>query len=409
VRCSGAQIVATQTRQVVAPTVAVNHAAPEVVVPLLRSTSLLLFLLGCRDDPAPAAPLPAALALAPVASGLSSPVFLTSPKDDPRLFILEQAGRIRIIENGTLLTTPFLDITSQVGSGGERGLLGLAFHPRFSTNGFFFVNYTGTDGHTRVARFTVSANRNVADAGSRKQIIQVNQPYANHNGGMIAFGPDGMLYIGMGDGGSGGDPENHAQTRSDLLGDMLRLNIDVGDPYTPAAGNPFLNTQNVLPEIWAWGLRNPWRFSFDRANGNLYIADVGQGAREEINVVSGTAAGLNYGWRIMEGTRCYGADNCNQSGLTLPLLDYDHSNGACSITGGYVYRGSAVPGIVGHYFYSDYCAGFLRSFRYSGGAAADQTNWGLDLGNVLSFGEDAAGELYVLTSDGRVRRIIEAS
>jgi len=288
-------------------------------------------------------------------------------------------------------------------------LLGLAFHPRYATNGFFFVNYTGTDGHTRVARFTVSANRNIADASSRKQIIQVNQPYANHNGGMIAFGPDGMLYIGMGDGGSGGDPENHAQNRADLLGDMLRLNIDLGDPYTPAAGNPFLDTQNVLPEVWAWGLRNPWRFSFDRANGNLYIADVGQGAREEINVVSATAAGLNYGWRIMEGTRCYGTDSCNQSGLTLPLLDYDHSGGACSITGGYVYRGSAVPGIGGHYFYSDYCAGFLRSFRYSGGAAADQINWGLDLGNVLSFGEDAAGELYVLTSDGRVRRIIEAS
>ena len=378
-------------------------------MPIARLTTLLAALLGCSDSEPTPPPLPSELAVVPVATGLASPVFLTAPANDARLFVLEQAGRIRIIEGGTLLPAPFLDITSIVGSGGERGLLGLAFHPRYATNGFFFVNYTGVDGHTRVARYTVSADRNVASVGSAKLIIRVDQPYSNHNGGMIAFGPDGMLYIGMGDGGSGGDPENHAQNRADLLGDMLRLNVDIGDPYTPAAGNPFLSTANVRPEIWAWGLRNPWRFSFDRANGNLYIADVGQGSREEVNVVGSSEAGVNYGWKIMEGRQCYGAQTCTQTGLTLPVLDYPHSGGACSVTGGYVYRGQAIPGVVGHYFYSDYCAGWLRSFRHDDGAVADDRDWGIDLGNVLSFGEDAAGELYILTATGgRVLRLVSA-
>jgi len=376
---------------------------------VFRLAALVAALVGCSDsDATEPAPLPAALAVTPVVTGLASPVFLAAPANDPRLFILEQAGRIRIVENGALVATPFLDIVSQVVSGGERGLLGLAFHPRYATNGFFYVNFTGLDGHTRVMRYTVSANRNVANAGSGKLIIQVNQPYANHNGGMIAFGPDGMLFIGMGDGGSGGDPQNHAQTRSDLLGDMLRLNVDVGDPYTPAAGNPFLGSLPTLPEIWAYGLRNPWRFSFDRVAGNLYIADVGQGSREEVNVVPATQAGLNYGWRIMEGSQCFNAISCTQTGLTLPVIDYTHADG-CSITGGYVYRGSAIPGIVGHYFYSDYCSGWLRSFRFAAGAATEQHDWGLSLGSVLSFGEDSAGELYILTANGgQVLRIVNA-
>jgi glucose/arabinose dehydrogenase len=226
---------------------------------------------------------------------------------------------------------------------------------------------------------------------------------------MIAFGPDGMLYVGMGDGGGAGDQQNHAQNRGDLLGDMLRLNVDVGDPYTPAAGNPFLATQGIQPEIWAYGLRNPWRFSFDRATGNLYIADVGQGAREEINVVPATRAGVNYGWRIMEGTRCYNpSTDCVQTGLTLPVHEYSHADGNCSITGGFVYRGTAIPEIAGHYFYSDYCTGWLRSFRYENGVASDHRDWGLELGNVLSFGEDAAGELYVLSGSGLVRRLVKA-
>lgn len=373
---------------------------------VFRISALVVALVGCSNSDPTQPPLPAALALAPVVSGLASPVFLTAPATDARLVVVEQPGRIRIVENGALIATPFLDIASQITSGGERGLLGLAFHPRYATNGFFYVNFTGLDGHTRIMRYTVSANRNVANAGSAKLIIRVDQPYANHNGGMVTFGPDGMLYIGMGDGGSGGDPQNHAQTRTDRLGDMLRLNVDVGDPYTPAAGNPFLSTPNVLPEIWAYGLRNPWRFSFDRVGGNLYIADVGQDAREEVNVVRTTQGGNNYGWRIMEGSQCYGAATCTQTGLTLPVLDYSHAGGSCSVTGGYVYRGSAIPGIVGHYFYSDYCGGFLRSFRYANGAATEQHDWGLQLGSVLSFGEDSAGELYILTGDGRVRRIV---
>ena len=373
---------------------------------LFRMAALVAAFIACSDSDPIQPPLPAALALAPVVSGLASPVFLTAPANDARLFVVEQPGRIRIVENGALVATPFLDISGQIASGGERGLLGLAFHPQYATNGFFYVNFTGTDGHTRVMRYTVSASRNVANAGSAKLIIRVDQPYANHNGGMITFGPDGMLYIGMGDGGSAGDPQNHAQSRTDLLGDMLRLNVDVGDPYTPAAGNPFLGTSNA-PEIWAYGLRNPWRFSFDRVGGNLYIADVGQGSREEVNVVPASRAGVNYGWKIMEGSVCYGAATCTQTGLTLPVLDYTHADG-CSITGGYVYRGDAIPGIVGHYFYSDYCSGFLRSFRYANGSATEQHDWDLDLGSALSFGEDSTGELYILTGDGRVRRIVNA-
>ena len=377
-------------------------------MPAARLPALVAALLACSDPEPTQPPLPAELAVTTVVSGLASPLFLTAPDNDPRLFIVEQGGRIRIVENGELLATPFLDIASQISSGGERGLLGLAFHPRYATNGFFFVNFTDPDGHTRVVRYTVSANRSVANAGSAKLIIRVDQPNSNHNGGMIAFGPDDMLYIGMGDGGGSGDVQNHAQNRADLLGDMLRLNVDAGDPYTPAAGNPFLSTPNVRPEIWAYGLRNPWRFSFDRTGRNLYIADVGQNAREEVNVVPTTRAGVNYGWRIMEGSSCYNAATCNQTGLTLPVLDYAHSP-ACSVTGGYVYRGTAIPGIVGHYFYSDYCGGWLRSFRYADGAATEPRDWGLELGSVLSFGEDAAGELYILSATGgRVLRIVSA-
>jgi glucose/arabinose dehydrogenase len=378
----------------------------------LRTATTIAAILGCTesDRVIEPAPPPADLAIAPVVSGLSSPVFLTAPANDARLFIVEQPGRIRIVQNGALLPTPFLDITGQVGSGGERGLLGLAFHPRYATNGFFYVDFTGLDGNTRIMRFHVSANANVADASSGKLIIAIDQPYANHNGGMVTFGPDGMLYIGMGDGGSGGDPQNHAQNRGDLLGDLLRLNVDVGDPYTPAAGNPYLSTAGVRPEIWAWGLRNPWRFSFDRVDGTLYIADVGQGSREEVNVMPATTGGLNYGWRIMEGTACYSPANCSQTGLTLPVLEYGHTGGACSITGGFVYRGSAIPALVGHYFYSDYCAGWLRSFRYANGAVTDQRDWGLSLGNVLSFGQDAAGELYILSATGgSVGRLVAAT
>lgn len=341
------------------------------------------------------------LRLQRIATGFSGPVHLTAPPGDGRLFVVEQPGRIRIIRDGALLATPFLDITAKVGSGGERGLLGLAFHPSFATNGFFFVDYTNRDGDTRVERYTVSPDPDRADPASAKLILAVDQPFSNHNGGLVAFGPDGMLYIGLGDGGGGGDPRDNGQNRGTLLGSLLRIDVDRGDPYTIPADNPFVGTAGARGEIWAWGLRNPWRFAFDRPAGRLFIADVGQNAWEEVNAVDAAVGGLNYGWNVMEAAHCYpGGSGCDRSGLVLPVLEYGHGDG-CSITGGFVYRGAAIPSIQGHYFYADYCRGWVRSFRLSGDQAVDRTEWPFgEIGQVLSFGEDAAGELYVLASSG---------
>ncbi len=385
-----------------------------------RATTMLLpWLLftstgipsGCSDSngDSPNGPGSGATSLAAqvVVSGLSAPVYLTAPAADSRLFIVEQAGRIRVVEDGQLLATPFLDITDRVVSGGERGLLSMAFHPAYDSNGYFYVSYTGDGGASRIARYSVTASPNVADPASAKLILTVSQPFSNHNGGLIVFGPDGMLYIGLGDGGSGGDPQGHGQNTSTLLGSLLRIDVDGGDPYGVPAGNPFVGTAGA-DEIWAFGLRNPWRFSFDHPAGNLYVADVGQNQWEEVNVVAATAAGLNYGWNILEGSHCYATDPCDDNGLALPALEYGHSQG-CSITGGYVYRGAAVPEIQGHYFYSDYCRGFLRSFRFMGGSVTDERQWDVgSLGNVLSFGEDGEGELYILSGNGNVYRLAAA-
>ncbi|MGH7548448.1 MAG: PQQ-dependent sugar dehydrogenase [Gemmatimonadales bacterium] len=367
-------------------------------------------LVACAGNP-PGPPPPGetgSLELQLVASGLSDPLYLTAPAGDPRLFIVEQVGRIRIVQNSQLLITPFLDITARVGAGGERGLLGLAFHPSYAATGYFFVNYTDNNGDTRIERYTVSADPNVADVNAAKLILFIPQPYANHNGGLVMFGPDAKLYIGMGDGGSGGDPENRAQNPDSLLGKLLRIDVDAGDPYAIPPDNPFAGTSNGRGEVWALGLRNPWRFAFDGGAGGglLYIADVGQNAWEEVNVAPARQGGLNYGWRMMEGAHCYNPNPCSTAGLLLPALEYGHGSG-CSITGGFVYRGSRSPSLVGHYFYSDYCAGWIRSFTYANGAVAQRTSWTLNvsLGNVLSFGEDSAGELYVLTGGGRVYRI----
>lgn len=374
----------------------------------VASTLILLFAACAANGGSPVTqePPPDSLRLQPVVSGLNSPVDLQSPAGDGRLFVVEQPGRIRIVQNGQLLATPFLDIRSKVGSGGERGLLGLAFHPSFATNRFFYVNYTDLNGDTRIERYTSpSATPNAADPASGKLILAIDQPFANHNGGQLQFGPDGKLYIGMGDGGSGGDPQNHGQDRTTLLGDLLRIDVDAGDPYAIPADNPFSNSTQFRREIWAYGLRNPWRFSFDRASGLLFVADVGQNAWEEINAVPATRAGVNYGWRLMEGAHCFNPGNCNQSGLQLPVHEYSHSDG-CSVTGGYVYRGSAVPGVIGHYFYSDFCSGFLKSFRIVNGAATDHRTWNVgNIGNVLSFGIDSTNELYVLTSGGAVLKL----
>ena len=336
-----------------------------------------------------------------VGSGLSSPVFLTQPLNDGRIFVVEQGGRIRVVTNGTLRATPFLDISSRVLSGGERGLLSVAFHPNYATNHYFYVYFTTqTNGDIRIERFTATANPEVADPNSSKLIITIpHSTYANHNGGLLMFGPDGMLYAGVGDGGGGGDPLQNGQNFNSLLAALLRLDVDHGDPYAIPADNPFVNQTGKRGELWAKGLRNPWRYSFDAATNLLYIADVGQDAREEVDVVATNRAGLNFGWNTMEGFSCYSpATGCNEAGLEKPIIDYPH-NPACSITGGYVYRGSAIPGIRGHYFYSDYCAGFLKSFRYSNGSAVDQKDWGLSNSSVTSFGVDYAGELYMISGD----------
>lgn len=369
--------------------------------------SLVAFALAsCNDSSGPGDggnPLPPGLTLKVdpfISSGLSSPVFLTQPLNDGRIFVVEQPGRIRVVKDGVLQTTPFLDIASRVLSGGERGLLSVAFHPQYATNHYFYVYFTTqTNGDIRIERFTTTANADVADPTTSKLIITTpHSQQSNHNGGLLAFGPDGMLYGGLGDGGGAGDPLQNGQNQNALLGSLLRLDIS-GDPYTIPPNNPYVGQAGKRGEIWAKGLRNPWRYAFDAATGLLYIADVGQGAREEVDVVPSDQAGLNYGWNVMEGSICYNATTCNQTGLTPPILDYSHANGACSITGGYVYRGSAITAIRGHYFYSDYCAGFLKSFRYQNGAAVDQKDWGITMNAVSSFGVDFAGELYVISGN----------
>lgn len=349
------------------------------------------------------------LAVEVVASGLDRPLHLSAPKRDRRLFVVEQAGVIRIIVDGQLLETPFLDIRDRVGSGGERGLLSVAFHPDYADKGLFYVNYTDKNGDTRVERYAVTADPNLADPGSAKLILMVEQPFRNHNGGLIVFGPDGMLYIGMGDGGSGGDPQGNGQNRNTLLGALLRIDVDSGDPYAVPPDNPFVGDPEARGEIWAYGLRNPWRFAFDREAGSLYIADVGQNRWEEVNVASDAAGGLNYGWNIMEGAHCYANDPCDPSGRVLPALEYSHADG-CSVIGGHVYRGTSIAAIRGHYVYSDFCKGFLRSFRFVDDTVTDKRQWNVgDLGQVMSFGEDEQGDLYILSNNGRVYRLIAAA
>lgn len=363
-----------------------------------------------RTAPPPGTPVPAEFTLRArvVVEGLASPLFLTAPASDARLFVVEQAGRVRVVENGQLLATPFLDVSARISTGGERGLLGLAFHPRYATNGFFYVYLTDPSGNTRVERLRASADRNRADPASATLVLAAPQPFANHNGGMLAFGPDGMLYVGKGDGGSSGDPQGNGQNLATLLGKLLRLDVDAapaGAGYAIPPDNPFAGRAGARGEIWAFGLRNPWRFAFDPPAGRLYVADVGQNALEEISVAGTGERGVNYGWKIMEGSACFGATTCARDSLRLPVAEYGRGDG-CSITGGYVYRGS-IAAIQGHYFYSDYCRGWLRSIRLdAGGAVVERREWAVGpLGRVTSFGVDAAGELYVTSESGRVYRL----
>jgi glucose/arabinose dehydrogenase len=367
-------------------------------------------------SPTPQSPM-AAVDVQPVlADGLlQHPTFLTHAFDE-RLFVIEQIGRIRIIEDGELVEIPFLDITDRVGSfSSEQGLLGLAFHPEYSQpgaahQGQFYVNYTDRNGDTHISRFTVLPDDPYrADRASEIDYLTVDQPYPNHNGGMLAFGPDGYLYAGLGDGGSANDPLGAGQSLTTVLGKILRLDVDSeAEAYAIPPDNPFVDNADAQPEIWAYGLRNPWRFSFDRQTGDLFIADVGQNQWEEVShQPADSPGGENYGWNIMEGAHCFQGDNCDQTGLTLPIFEYQHPTG-CSISGGYVYRGAQFPEMDGNYFVSDYCSGIIwRLFP-------DGERWQADVvldSNLIvsSFGEDVNGEVYVLNySAGGIYRLMPA-
>ena len=340
-----------------------------------------------------------------VAQGLAAPVLVTAPVGDPRLFVVEQPGRIRAISDGALAPEPYLDIRAKVGYGGERGLLGLAFDPDFRANGRFFVAYTDLEGDFVLEAYMDADSGDRADPTSGVVFLRVEQPYSNHNGGHIAFGPDGMLYVGLGDGGSGGDPHGHGQDLSTLLGSLLRIDVSrqAGPPYEVPPDNPFVGVDGARPEIWAYGLRNPWRFSFDPHGGTLYIGDVGQSRWEEIDAVGAAEGGHNFGWNTMEGQECFGGTSCSLEGLTLPVAVYGHDQG-CSVTGGYAYNGNAIPALQGRYLYADYCEGWVRTFVLDpSGQASDPATLALgSLGWVTSFGEDAQGELYIVTAEGSV-------
>jgi glucose/arabinose dehydrogenase len=354
------------------------------------------------------------LSLLRVAGGLEAPLLVTNAGDGTRrLFVIEQAGRIRIVRSGTVAPTPFLDVSARISSGGERGLLGLAFHPAYESNGRFYVDYTDLAGNTVLSEFTASTSEpDIAFASSERVLLRIVQPYANHNGGALAFGPDGFLYIATGDGGSGGDPGNRAQSLATRLGKLLRIDVDTrtgslryGVPRT----NPFVGRYG-LDEIWALGLRNPWRFSFDRTTGDLWIGDVGQSGWEEIDRAtrtSGGGRGRNFGWRILEGRACYKpAVGCSMSGKTPPIAVYSHSLG-CAVTGGYVYRGAGSPILRGAYLFGDYCSGRIWSLT-AAGPSVQTPRLLLSSGRAIaSFGEDEAGEIYIADlAAGEILRVV---
>jgi len=393
---------------------------------------LCLVLLGCNDDESPAttpearpgtsnpkpseednrSPRPRSfdpqrirMDLELVAEGLEAPLGLTHAGDgSSRLFVVEQTGAIRIVDDGTILDEPFLDVAEAIVAGGEQGLLGLAFHPDYRRNGRFFINYTDVNGDTVVAEVQNSNDPNRADEGSVRPLLQIDQPFANHNGGQLAFGPDGYLYIATGDGGSGGDPQGNGQNTEALLGKLLRMDVDSGDPYGIPDDNPFVRGGGA-PEAWAFGLRNPWRFSFDSETDELWIADVGQGDFEEINRSRPDRDGLNYGWNVMEGSQCFEGGGCDRTDKVLPISGYTHDLG-CSVTGGYVYRGDDSPALTGGYIFGDYCSGTIwgvdaRITSFTEPAELLQS--GL---SISSFGLDEEGELYLTDlNEGRVFKV----
>src|SRR6266576_1817050 len=377
-----------------------------------RLLPLLFVTTACHSflDQATPPPPPAGSPRLQLVDNFTSPVYLTAPPGDTaRLFVVEQGGRIQVVHDDTTRARPFLDLPGEISSGGERGLLSMAFHPQYATNGRFYVYFTNPAGDIRIVRYNVSSDPDSADATTADTILKVPHPQnSNHNGGQLQFGPDNMLWAGTGDGGGAGDTAGNGQNKHALLGKLLRLDVSGASGYTIPADNPGNADTSFAPQVWSYGLRNPWRFSFDRQTGDLYIGDVGQNRYEEVDV-SSTAVqrgrGVNFGWNIMEGTHCYPNDLCSTAGQ-LPVVEYPHFGGTCSITGGYVYRGSALPALVGNYFYADFCDGSVHSIKYPG--STNPGNWTSLLSpgqNISSFGQDARGELYILQLDGPVWRI----
>ena len=349
-----------------------------------------------------------AIGLETFATGFSSPLEITNAGDG-RLFVVEKGGKIKVLNsNGITNSTAFLDISGLVSKGSEQGLLGLAFHPNYASNGLFYINYTNLSGDTVIAKYTVDGiNPNLANSSSGSILLTIVQPYANHNGGTLKFGPDGFLYIGMGDGGSGGDPENRAQNNTVLLGKMLRIDVNSGTPYGIPIDNPYVGIAGA-DEIWAIGLRNPWKFSFDKIKNNLWIADVGQDNIEEINIATISAAGLNYGWRCYEGNSAYNTTGCpSQASMKFPLAVINHSTGACSVTGGYVYNGSSYPNFKELYFFTDYCNPQIGMMTSTGTITYSQAFAG---NSFSTFGEDNTGELYIAAiNNGTIFKIKDTS
>jgi glucose/arabinose dehydrogenase len=361
---------------------------------------LALFCLNCSSSQT--------IGLETFASGFTSPVEITNAGDS-RLFVVEKGGKIKILNsNGTTNPIPFLDITDQVSTNTEQGLLGLAFHPNYSSNGLFFINYTNVSGNTVIAKYTVnSGNPDIANTSGASILLTIVQPYVNHNGGTLKFGPDGYLYIGMGDGGSSGDPENRAQNINVLLGKMLRIDVNSGTPYSIPNDNPYVGVAGA-DEIWAIGLRNPWKFSFDKIKNNLWIADVGQNMIEEINIAGTAQGGLNYGWRCYEGDVAFNTMACpSQASMKFPVTVINHSTGACSVTGGYVYNGTTYPNFKGFYFFSDYCNPQIGMMTTAGAITYSEAFTG---NNFSTFGEDVSGELYIAAlNNGKIFKIIDTS